>query len=70
MDPSLEKNEGEVFKTGLWELHQKTSRLPPLTDRKFRLKQVRLCKLIIRGCKCSIRPSFFEVPKYRRERFF
>jgi hypothetical protein len=32
MDPSLEKTEGEVFKTGLWELHQKTLKLPPLTD--------------------------------------
>ncbi|KAF8964650.1 ras guanine nucleotide exchange factor domain-containing protein [Flammula alnicola] len=32
MNPSLEPIEEEVFKAGLWELHQKTSKLPPLTD--------------------------------------
>lgn len=32
MDPYLQPKEEEVFKAGLWELHEKTSKLPPLTD--------------------------------------
>ncbi|KDR73425.1 hypothetical protein GALMADRAFT_124495 [Galerina marginata CBS 339.88] len=31
-DPSLQPSEEEVFKAGLWMLHEETSQLPPLTD--------------------------------------
>lgn len=33
MLPSLPPREKEDFKAGLWQLHEQTARLPPLTDR-------------------------------------
>ncbi|PPQ89078.1 hypothetical protein CVT25_006450 [Psilocybe cyanescens] len=32
MDPMLQSNKTEDYKAGLWLLHEKTSKLPPLTD--------------------------------------
>lgn len=32
MDPDLQPVQGEDFRDSLWMLHQKTSKLPPLTD--------------------------------------
>ncbi|KAF8163016.1 ras guanine nucleotide exchange factor domain-containing protein [Crassisporium funariophilum] len=32
MDPTLKPNQEQTFKAGLWLLHEKTSKLPPLTD--------------------------------------
>ena len=34
MDPQLHPIEEEVFKAGLWMLHEETAKLPPLTDRE------------------------------------
>jgi len=34
MDPYLQPREEEVFKAGLWMLHEETAKLPPLTDRE------------------------------------
>lgn len=31
-NPSLQPNQEQTFKEGLWLLHEKTSKLPPLTD--------------------------------------
>ncbi|CAA7267623.1 unnamed protein product [Cyclocybe aegerita] len=32
MDPDLQPTQEEIFKAGLWQLHESTSKLPPLTD--------------------------------------
>lgn len=46
MDPSLDSGEEKDFKAGLWELHEKTDKLPPLTDCKSLLNWVFCCVLI------------------------
>lgn len=35
MAPDLKPTHEAAFKNGLWMLHQKTHKLPPLTDRKY-----------------------------------
>jgi hypothetical protein len=50
MGPGLQPVEEQDFKAGLWQLHEQTSKLPPLTD----------CQSLDNTCFCLFRTQVFN----------